>query len=122
MLGTVEIKDLKITCIVGIYEKERELLQNLFLDVEMDLDFGDAARTEDVEHTVDYAEVSDKLEAWVQEKKFQLIETLAEQGCLLIFENWPAVSRCKIRVKKPGAVPQASYAAVTVERYNGRTQ
>jgi 7,8-dihydroneopterin aldolase/epimerase/oxygenase len=122
MLGTVTIKDLKITCIVGIYPKERELLQNLFLDVEMDLDFGAAAQTEDVQHTVDYAEVSDRLEAWVKERKFQLIETLAEQGCLLVFESWPAVQRCKITVKKPGAVPQASYAAVTVERFQRKEQ
>ena len=27
MLGTVYAQDLKITCIVGIYPKERELLQ-----------------------------------------------------------------------------------------------
>ena len=40
MMGTVYVQDLKITCIVGIYEKERELKQNLFLDIEMDLDFG----------------------------------------------------------------------------------
>ena len=50
MLGTVYAQDLKITCIVGIYPKERELLQNLFLDVEFDLDFGDAENTEDVSH------------------------------------------------------------------------
>ena len=30
MMGTVYVQDLKITCIVGIYEKERELKQNLF--------------------------------------------------------------------------------------------
>lgn len=117
MLGTVFVRDLKITCIVGIYEKERELLQNLFLDVEFDLDFGDAANTEDVSHTVDYAEVSNLLESWVKAEKFQLIETLAERGCTLIFEKWANIQRCKITVKKPGAVPQAQYAAVMVERF-----
>ena len=117
MLGTVFVQDLKITCIVGIYPKERELLQNLFLDVEFDLDFGDAETTEDVSHTVDYAEVSNLLESWVQEQKFQLIETLAERGCTLIFNRWPSIQRCKIKVKKPGAVPQAQYAAVMVERF-----
>ena len=117
MIGTVYVQDLKITCIVGIYEKERELKQNLFLDIEMDLDFGDAANTEDVSHTVDYAHVSDTIERWVQERKFQLIETLAEQGCQLIFETWPMIQRCYIKVKKPAAVPQAQYAAVSVNRF-----
>ena len=117
MMGTVYVQDLKITCIVGIYEKERELKQNLFLDIEMDLDFGDAANTEDVSHTVDYAHVSDAIEAWVQERKFQLIETLAEQGCQLIFDRWSSVQRCYIKVKKPAAVPQAQHAAVSVNRF-----
>lgn len=120
MMGTVYVQDLKITCIVGIYEKERELKQNLFLDIEMDLDFGDAANTEDVSHTVDYAEVSDTIEAWVQDRKFQLIETLAEQGCQLIFEKWPSIQRCYIKVKKPAAVPQAQYAAVSVNRFRSQ--
>ena len=118
MLGTIYVEDLKITCIVGIYDKERELLQNLFLDVELDIDFGDAEASEHVSNTIDYAEVSNVLERWVQEEKFQLIETLAERGCLLIFERWPQVQRAAIKVKKPGAVPQARFAAVGVVRYN----
>ena len=47
----------------------------------------------------------------------QLIETLAEQGCQLIFQTWPIVQRCYIKVKKPAAVPQARYAAVSVNRF-----
>ena len=48
----------------------------------------------------------------------EVIETLAERGCLLIFERWPQVQRAAIKVKKPGAVPQARFAAVGVVRYN----
>jgi 7,8-dihydroneopterin aldolase/epimerase/oxygenase len=116
MLGTVYVYDLKITCVVGIYPKERALLQNLFLDIEFDIDFEAAERTENVESTVDYAEVSNRLESWVQKEKFQLIETLAERACVLLFEEWDIIHRVKIKVKKPGAVPQAKYAAVMVER------
>ena len=115
MLGTVYVQDLKITCIVGIYPKERELLQNLFLDVEFDLDFGDAENTEDVSHTVDYAEVSNLLESWVQDEKFQLIETLAERAAPSFSTNGqdPALQD----QGQSGAVPQAQYAAVMVERF-----
>ena len=81
---------------------------------------GDAANTEDVSHTVDYAEVSDTIETWVQDKEFQLIETLAEQGCQLIFEKWPSIQRCYIKVKKPAAVHKAQYAAVSVNRFRSQ--
>ena len=110
----------KSHCIVGIYEKERELKQNLFLDIEMDLDFGDAANTEDVSHTVDYAEVSDTIEAWVQDQKIQLIETLAEQGCQLIFEKWHPYNVAISKSKTSRSSTKLQYAAVSVNRFRSQ--
>ena len=49
---------------------------------------------EHVSNTIDYAEVSNVLERWVQEEKFQLIETLAERGCLLIFRLHAGAKGC----------------------------
>ena len=118
MKGTIFLQDLKITCIVGIFPKERELKQNLFLDIEVDYDFAKAAETEKVDYTLDYAALGNLVENFVMERKFQLIETASEEICQLIFKNWTQVSRAKVKIKKPGAVPQASYAAVEVERMN----
>ena len=116
MLGTISIADLEIRTIVGILPHERENEQNIYLDIELDRDFAEAERTEDVQHTVDYAEVSRVLSEWVQAEKFWLIETLAERGCRLLFERWPEITRAKITVKKPDAVKPARYTAVSVER------
>lgn len=117
MIGTVSITDLKIHCIVGILPRERNEAQTIYLDVEMDHDFEMAAKTERVEHTVDYAEVSAGLTELATRAQFQLIETLAEQSAELIFERWRSVRRCKVTVKKPDAVPAARHTAVSVERY-----
>jgi dihydroneopterin aldolase len=109
----IHLKDLKITCIVGIHAKERELVQNLFLDIDLECSFTEAEASEHISQTVDYSELAQVMEQWVQQEQFQLIETLAVRGATLILEKWPQVNQCRIHVKKPGAVPQAQYAGVT---------
>jgi len=116
MIGTIHIKDLKVDCIVGILPDERINEQRVSLDLELDCDFEEAARTQEVGHTVNYAEVCEVMTEWVRQRKFLLIEALAEEGCHLIFERWPSVKRCRLMIRKPSALKRASYAAVSVER------
>ncbi len=118
MLGTITITDLEIHCIVGILEHERADAQAIFVDVELDTDFAQAHATEDVRHTVNYAEVSQRLAELAQMRKYQLIETMVEDCCALIFDRWPAVTRARVTIKKPTAVPDARYPAVMVERFS----
>ncbi|HCP46975.1 MAG TPA: dihydroneopterin aldolase, partial [Deltaproteobacteria bacterium] len=42
MKGTIGLRRLRIDCIVGIHPHEREAVQPLFVDVELDRDFGPA--------------------------------------------------------------------------------
>lgn len=116
MTGTIFLKDLKILCIVGIHPKERDFKQALFLDIEIDYDFSAAADSENVRDTLDYSELADVVDQLIVNRKYQLIETAAEETCQVIFRKWPQVQRCKVKIKKPAAVPQATYAAVEVER------
>jgi len=118
MIGTVEIADLEIRCIVGILERERVQEQTIYIDIEIDCDFAEAERTEDVAHAVDYAAVSSLITEWVQDEKFKLIETMAERACTLIFTKWPIAKRAMVRVKKPEAVDGTRFTAVRVDRTN----
>lgn len=115
MIGTVTIRDLEILCIVGILPRERVEPQTLFLDVDLDLDFGPAAKTEDVTHTIDYAAVSAWLTERLQTRKYQLVETLAVECCQQLLEQHPTVGRVRIEVKKPAAVPAAAHVGCIFE-------
>ena len=114
--GTIKVADLRVTCIVGILPHERENEQDLLVDVELGHDFGAPADTEDVTTTVDYAEVSEVLTDWIRERRFQLIETMAVEGCDLILDRWPGVTRVKLTIKKPDAVEAAAHTAVSFEK------
>ena len=116
MIQRIEIRDLEVTCIVGILPDERVNEQTIYLDVDIDYDFVSAAADDDIGQTVDYAEVSKLLADWIREKQTLLIERIAIECGDLILERWPKVPRVLITVKKPDAVAETRYVAVTAER------
>jgi dihydroneopterin aldolase len=116
MMGSISLCDLRIRCIVGVYPHERQLEQDVYLDVRMDLDFAAAAQSEDVSRSVDYAAVAAQLQELIVAEKFYLIETMAERCASFLLGAWPELSRVAIAVKKPAAVPQAANVMVSVER------
>jgi dihydroneopterin aldolase len=114
--GTVGLKDLRIDCIVGIYPHERVEEQPLFVDVEVDQDFAAAAASEHVDQTVDYDHIAAGLTDLARQRRYQLIETFAEDAAALILDRWAAVDGVRIEVRKPKAVPAAACSFVRVER------
>ncbi len=119
-MGVLNIEDLKVRCIVGVYTHERKVEQDLFVDVRLEFDFSEAARTDQIAHTLDYTRLAAMLEEWMQREKFQLIETLAERACALIIEAFPQVRHCRVGIKKPAALAEARHAKVTSEMAVGR--
>jgi dihydroneopterin aldolase len=116
MLGTIELERFAVRCIVGIHPFERVQEQDVFLDIAMDLDFAPAAASENVRDTVDYSALADDLSSLVRDRKFQLIETLAEACALRVLCTHPRVDRVRVAVHKPAAVPGAADTLVRVER------
>jgi dihydroneopterin aldolase len=116
MIGTIYLADLRVRCLVGILPHERERAQEILVDVELDRDFAEAARREDVSATVDYAAVAAELASWIAAQRAQLIETLAVRACDMLLARWPEVTRARVCIKKPAAVAAARHAAVAFER------
>lgn len=119
MVGTVLINGLAIECIVGVLPHERVRAQRVVLDVELDLDFAAAARSESVATTVDYTAVAAALTAQVQRAKYRLVETLAVECCRALLAQHRQVSRVRVRVEKPAAVEAARWVGVDLELRRG---
>ncbi|MDA6066903.1 dihydroneopterin aldolase [Idiomarina abyssalis] len=114
-IDVVSIEGLTIETIIGVYDWEKEKKQQLVLDIQMSWDNQRAATTDDIDDALDYAQVSERVSAWVAEKPRQLIETVAEGVATLILNEF-GVQNVEVRVAKPGAVPNAKNVAVTVRR------
>lgn len=114
-MGTLSIRELRISCIVGVYPDERKREQDLFVDVDMDFEFDRVAASDHLADTVDYTEVAADLTAYVRAERFQIIETLAQRACERILARNPVLRRCRVVIRKPAAVAHAQGAVVTVE-------
>lgn len=116
MMRRIHLHDLKIHCIIGIHPHERTNTQDLFCDLDLDFDYSKAAHTENVVDTLDYTEIALTLQEFICHRRFYLLETLVEESLTLIFSKWPSITEGHITVKKPLAVPDAKYAAVSLSR------
>ena len=116
MIGTTGLHNLRIDCIVGVYEHERREAQPVFVDLEVDYDFARAALSDDVAHAVDYDRIAAMVTELVQARQFQLLEAMAEAVAAMLLEKVPVIDCVRLEIRKPDAVPAADNSFVWVER------
>jgi dihydroneopterin aldolase len=109
------IRDLKVHAIIGVYDFERKHAQPLSFDIEMECSLARAAATDDLEHAVNYAAVSDDVIHIAKTLQPQLVETLVERIAQHILETYH-VGSVTVRVSKPNAVPAAAAVGVEITR------
>ena len=114
-MDIVFIRELRADTIIGVYDWEREVRQTVVLDLEMAGNNVRAADSDDVIDALNYAEVSSRVLSFIENSQFQLIETMAEQVAAIILEEF-GVPWLRLRLCKPGAVPQARDVGVLIER------
>lgn len=110
------VRNLKAPAIIGLLDWERKTKQELLIDIDVFLDTSMSGKTDNFDKTVNYAAVADMVLAATAQSKFELIEALAEHLSEVIFKSFPLVEKTRLLVKKPGAVAQADYVAVEIER------
>ncbi len=114
-MDKIFLNDLKIETIIGIYDWERETLQTLGFDLEMDWDIRKAASSDDIADTLDYGAVADTIVKFVEASRYQLIETLAEDLCSLLLNEFP-IPKLKLTLSKPVALHGNNLAKIVIER------
>lgn len=114
-MDIVYIRDLKVDTIIGIYDWEREVRQMVSLDLEMAFDIAEAARTDNIEHTLNYKAVAKRLIAFIEGSEFMLVETMAEKAATIVRQEFN-VPWLRLRLSKPGAVRGSRDVGVVIER------
>ena len=114
-MDTIFIEGLSVEAILGIFPEERVTPQPVLFDIEFLVDTNSAAKTEDIEHTVSYATVSEQISALALNGRYQLVETLAQACADLLLQEF-GVPWVRIKVTKPNAVANAAGVGVIIER------
>lgn len=115
-MDTILIRELVIPAVIGVHAWERRIEQRLVVDLELDTAcVAVAATTDDVRDTIDYVAVCTAVRELVREARAQLLEVLAVRVAEHLLANFP-LGRIRVRISKPGAVPEAASVAVQVQR------
>lgn len=114
-MDTIFLRDLRIRTIVGIWEWERRMPQTVSIDLDMGTDIRRAARSDQIEDTLDYKAVTQRVKALVSDSGFNLIETMAEQIAALIVNEF-GVPWVRVAVHKPWAISGSRDVGVVIER------
>ena len=114
-MDKIFLHELKVETIIGIWEWERKIRQTVVIDLEMSADIARAAATDDVADTLNYKSVAKRLQQFVGESSFQLVETLAERIAGIVREEFD-VAWVKVTVHKPGAIRGSRDVGIIIER------
>lgn len=113
------IKDLRLFGHHGLYEREKREGQPFIIDLEIEADIADAARSDHLKDTVDYGQVVNQVARIVEEESFDLIESLAGKiAAELLGEE--KIKKVSVTVKKPEAPLSRSVEYVGVRLVRGK--
>jgi len=115
MTDTVFIEGLQTDAVIGVYDWEKKIKQELVYDLVMSHDNREPAATDDLSKTLDYEAISNFITAYCQEHVYELIETLAERLLESLMATF-ALTEVELTLRKPGAVPAASAVGVKIRR------
>ena len=103
----------------GVFSEEQLKGQTFIVDVVLWLDLEKAGNTDDLQETVHYGELYEKIKYIAEQKRFDLIEALAKNIADTILDE-KGVTKTLVRVKKPQAPIKGkfNYMAVEMERWN----
>ena|SRR6476661_8470384 len=101
----------------GVFEFERREGQEFVIDVVLGVDTRGAARSDDLQDTVDYGTLVDQVRSAVENDPVDLLETLAQRIADLCLRH-DRVSEVEVTVHKPHAPIQATFddVALTINR------
>ena len=114
-MDKIFLDELKIDTIIGIWDWERKIRQTIVIDLEMSADIAKAAASDEVVDTLNYKAVAKRLQAFVGDSRYQLVETLAENIARIIREEFD-VAWVRVKVHKPGAIRGSKDVGVEIER------
>ena len=110
---TVFIKDFIIEEIIGFYKHEKEKKQKIIFNIVLDIDQSSLPDEKDIKSIVDYEKITNKLENLAKSKKYNFLESLAEDSFKVIFED-KRINSIKIKIEKPDAIKNADSVGVEV--------
>ena len=116
-MDAIIIEGLKVETVVGCFNWERQIVQPLMLDLIIHSSLEQASNSDELEHTLNYAEICEISANVIQAAQPKLIENAAQLVLNALFTTFPAVESIMITVRKPAIIAQANSVGIRLERH-----
>ena len=110
---TVFIKDFIIEEIIGIHKHEKIKKQKIKFNIVLDINHNLIPEEGDIKSIIDYEKITVKLENLTKKKKYNFLESLAEDSFKKIFED-KRINSVSIKIEKPEAIKNAGSVGIEV--------
>ena len=117
MSDRIAVRGIEVFAHHGVFDQEKADGQLFSIDVEIDVDLAEAARSDALAATVDYGRLAEQIHERVSTERWNLIETVAQRVADLVLED-SRVQGVTVTVHKPQAPISVPFrdVAVTVHR------
>ncbi len=110
---TIFIKDFIIHEIIGMHDHEKAKKQKIKFNIVINVNQNTLPNEKDLRSIINYEKITKKLKNLVKNKKYNFLESLAEDSFVEIFKD-KRISSVKIKIEKPDAIKNASSAGVEI--------
>lgn len=114
-MDEIIIKKLKVYCNHGVMKKEQIIGQNFYVTAKILCETYNAAKSDNLEDTINYADVCGAITDFMKNTRFNLIEALAENLAELILNYSPLVKGVELTIDKPEAPVNAEFENISVK-------
>lgn len=114
MTDSIFIRGLTLHAYHGVMSHEAKVGQTFAIDIDLDIDLSDAARTDKVADTVSYDQVVTRATEAFLGHRFRLIEAAAGAVADTILAAFPRVEKVAVTIHKPHAPVAATFSDVGV--------
>lgn len=114
-MDKIYVQGMRFYAYHGVFEEENKLGQRFYVDVILESDTRPAGETDDINKTVNYAEVYEAAKKVIEGDLVKLVETLTDRLAREMLKRFETVDACVIKVTKPDPPIPGHYDSVAVE-------
>ena len=115
-MDAIIIEGLKVDTVIGCFNWERQIIQPLMLDITIHNDLNQAAQSDELDDTLNYAQICELAAQVIQQAKPKLIEHAAQLVLEKLFLVFPSIESIIITIRKPAIIAQANAVGIRLER------
>lgn len=117
MHDLILIEGLKVETVVGCFNWERQIQQPLLLDLKIWTDLATAMHSDELDDTLNYAEICELASQSIVQAQPELIEHAADLVLRCLFNHYPSIDKINIIIRKPAIIPAAQSVGIQIERH-----